>query len=206
MPRVTPPDRRARVLEAARETFAERGFAGARMEDVAARVGISRSALYAQFDGKEALFRALVTGLVEEVTPQVLPASLEGVSGPDAVRAFIHAAMHRLTRPDFSFLPRIVVGEGAAFPDLARHYHDASLQRVLMRIEQLVRHGVARGEFVCADPALAARSIAGGVMITVLWRSVFEPVGVAPIDVAAMAAHHADLILDGLTVRKENAA
>jgi len=50
MPRVTPTDRRARILEAAREEFAERGFAGSRMEDVAKRVGISRAALYLAFD------------------------------------------------------------------------------------------------------------------------------------------------------------
>ena len=51
------PDRRAALLDAAFGTFVRFGFRKTAMDDVAREAGISRQALYAYFDDKEALFR-----------------------------------------------------------------------------------------------------------------------------------------------------
>ncbi|MEO0033671.1 MAG: hypothetical protein RIS94_3429 [Pseudomonadota bacterium] len=170
------------------------------MEDIAAGVGIGRSALYGMFPSKEALFRALVNALIEEIDP-VLPADLGDRPAPDLMRQVVAALADRLTRGDVAFLPRLIVGEGAQFPDLVRYYHDHAMARVLGAVEQVIRHGNARDEFVVPDPALAARSVAGGIVLMVLWRNVFEPAGVPKIDARAMAAHHAELVLRGMMAR-----
>ena len=47
---------RAKILEAAREEFAARGFAGARIEAIASRAGFAKQLLYHYFPSKEALF------------------------------------------------------------------------------------------------------------------------------------------------------
>src|SRR5579875_3832641 len=52
--------RPAEIVAAALAVFAERGFAAARLEDIAARAGVSKAALYLYFPTKEALFRAVV--------------------------------------------------------------------------------------------------------------------------------------------------
>jgi len=200
MARVTPPDRLDRILEAARDAFATRGFAATTMEEIAQRVGISRSAIYSRFETKEALFRALVEGMVGHVLPEAVP-DLTGTSAPDALRRFIHVVMQRLGTGNIAFLPKLIIGEGQAFPDLVKFYHDHALTRVLGAIEAIIRHGVARGEFVCADPALAARSVAGGMIFSALWRIVFEPVGADPLYIEAMAVSHAEVLLKGLTAR-----
>ncbi len=197
MARVTPPDRLDRVLEAARDAFATRGFAATPMEDIAQRVGISRSALYSLFDTKEALFRALVEGMIEHVLPEAIP-DLGDYPAPEALRRFIRVVMTRMAAGNIAFLPRLIIGEGQAFPDLVHYYHDAAITKVFAAIEQIIRHGVRRGEFACADPALAARSVAGGMILTALWRIVFVPVGATPMDIEAMAQSHADLLLHGL--------
>ncbi len=54
---------RARVLEAAIEVFSERGIRAATLEDVAARAGVTRGAVYGHFSGKPALAAALIDGL-----------------------------------------------------------------------------------------------------------------------------------------------
>lgn len=200
MARVTPPDRLDRILEAARDAFATRGFAATTMEEIAQRVGISRSAIYSRFETKEALFRALVEGMVGHVLPEAVP-DLTDTSAPDALRRFIHVVMQRLGTGNIAFLPKLIIGEGQAFPDLVKFYHDHALTRVLGAIEAIIRHGVARGEFVCADPALAARSVAGGMIFSALWRIVFEPVGAEPLYIEAMAVSHAEVLLKGLTGR-----
>lgn len=192
-----PKDRLERVLVAARDAFAERGFAATPMEDIARRVGISRSALYALFDSKEALFRALVTGMIEDVLPAALP-DLGEYPAPEALRRFIGVVMLRLGTGNIAFLPRLIIGEGQAFPDLVKFYHDHALSRVFSGVEEIIRHGIRRGEFVCAEPALAARSVAGGLIMNALWRIVFEPVGAEPVAMEAMAKSHADVLLNGL--------
>src|SRR5438445_2688875 len=48
------------ILEAALACFAERGFAATRLEDVAARAGVTKGTLYLYFPGKEELFKAVV--------------------------------------------------------------------------------------------------------------------------------------------------
>lgn len=204
MPRVTPPDRRDRILDAAREEFAERGFAAARMEDVARRVGISRAALYLAFDSKEALFRALVSEVITQIMPTLLPSDYGALPAPALLRAFVKNAMRRMAGPDMAFLQRLIVGEGRNFPELARFYHETAMICVLGAVERLIIHGVDRDEFACTDPAMAARSVAGGIIFAALWRNVFEPVGAEPLDIEWMAETHAGLILAGL--RKGDAA
>ncbi|MEL0212092.1 MAG: helix-turn-helix domain-containing protein, partial [Novosphingobium sp.] len=120
-----------------REEFAERGFAAARLEDVAKRVGNSRAALYLAFDSKEAMFRALVSEVITEMMPKLLPSDYGSLPAPALLRAFVKNAMKRIASPDMAFLPRLIVGEGRNFPELARFYHETALICVLGAIERL---------------------------------------------------------------------
>lgn len=201
MPRPAPVNRREDILAAAKEEFASHGFAAARMEDIARRLGISKAALYLQFETKEALFRALIESLVTDTLPQVLPRMEPGTSAAEVLKIFIPAAIRRIAGGEIAFVPRLIIGEGNRFPELTRYYHDVALSRVLGLVEQLIRHGIERGEFRAVDAHHAARSIAGGVIISALWRTVFEPVGAEPLDLDAMAAAHLDLVLGGLSMK-----
>ena len=48
---------KSRLLKVARQQFAEKGFAGARVDEIARRAGINKQALYYHFGSKEDLFR-----------------------------------------------------------------------------------------------------------------------------------------------------
>jgi AcrR family transcriptional regulator len=201
MPRTTPPGRRDAILQSARQEFAVRGFAAARMEDIARGAGISKAALYLMFDSKEALFRALVEALVADMLPQIIPSEFGDMSAVAILSAMVPAAMARLTSGDVAFVPRLIIGEGGRFPELTRFYHDAAISRVLGLLEALIAHGVARGEFRPVDAHHVARSIAGGVVFALFWKALFEPVGAEPLDGTAMAAAHVDLLLRGLETK-----
>ncbi|HEX7196117.1 MAG TPA: TetR/AcrR family transcriptional regulator [Candidatus Limnocylindria bacterium] len=58
---------RSRLLEAAGDVFAEKGFRGATIADVADRAGYTIGAVYSNFESKDALFRALMTERLEQV-------------------------------------------------------------------------------------------------------------------------------------------
>ncbi|WP_157812438.1 TetR/AcrR family transcriptional regulator [Novosphingobium kunmingense] len=205
MPRPSVPTRRADILEAARAVFSQRGYAGTRMDDVAKAIGLSKAALYLQFESKDALFQALVTDVIDRTLPDMVPADFADVPAPALLEGFVHVAAQRMTSPEVAFVPRIIIGEGSNFPDLARFYHDNVVDRGLGMVEAIIRHGVGRGEFICEDPAMACRSVIGALLLNAVWRMVFEPVGAEPVDPAAMARAHTRLLLDGLLVRKDAA-
>jgi AcrR family transcriptional regulator len=201
MPRPSVPTRRADILLAARDVFNARGFAGTRMDDIARAAGISKAALYLQFDGKEALFEALVAELIEAMLPQAAPADFGDMPADAILRQFIAFMAARLTEPGMAFVPRVIIGEGANFPDLARFYHDHVIGRGIGIVERIVRHGIERREFACDDVPQACRTVIGGVLIAAIWKTTFEPVGAEPIEPAAMARAHADTVLNGLLTR-----
>jgi AcrR family transcriptional regulator len=65
---------RAALVSAARELFAEKGFAGTGTEEVVERAGLSRGALYHQFRDKKALFLAVFESVESDLTDRVAAA------------------------------------------------------------------------------------------------------------------------------------
>src|SRR5580765_1829836 len=52
--------RPSEILDAALKEFAEKGYAGARMDDIARRAGVTKGTIYLYFENKEAVFKTLV--------------------------------------------------------------------------------------------------------------------------------------------------
>ncbi|MDP4143372.1 MAG: TetR/AcrR family transcriptional regulator [Bacillota bacterium] len=57
----------AKILEAATEVFSEKGFDGARVDEIAARAKVNKAMLYYYFDNKEKLLEELVKRYIKEV-------------------------------------------------------------------------------------------------------------------------------------------
>ena len=60
-------DRRASLLDAAAELFAQRGFNGVSIEDLGAAVGVSGPAVYRHFSGKQAVLAAILVGVSRDL-------------------------------------------------------------------------------------------------------------------------------------------
>ncbi|MEO3863676.1 helix-turn-helix domain-containing protein [Acrocarpospora sp. B8E8] len=89
---------RDKVLTAARQEFAERGFRGAKIDLIADRAGFTRGAVYSNFPGKRALYFAVLADLAEQ-GPRVPPP--EAVrDGREALAALARAWLARLPLPD----------------------------------------------------------------------------------------------------------
>jgi AcrR family transcriptional regulator len=94
--RLPPEVRRERLLEAAAEVFAARGYEGARVEQIAEAAGISAGLIYRHFDGKRELFEELLRQGARQLLEQTAAAAApdhEGVErlerGIDAFLAFV---------------------------------------------------------------------------------------------------------------------
>ena len=97
------------ILDAAEEVFAEKGYDGATLRDVAARVGIRIPSLYNHFDGKEALYEAV---LERGIGPVLVALSEFAATDDDRHRdpgVLVERMMQLLSsRPN---LPRLVLHE-----------------------------------------------------------------------------------------------
>src|SRR5262245_24557533 len=123
-------DRPAEIVEAAMSVFAEKGFAAARLDEIAARAGVSKGAVYLYFETKEEIFRAVVERVV---TPnlEALKAMAAAHPGPfeDLARAALTHVAHVATTSPLGGVVKMVIGEARNFPELARVWHDRLVSR-----------------------------------------------------------------------------
>jgi AcrR family transcriptional regulator len=196
--------RPADIVAAALNVFAEKGFAGARTEEIARRAGISKGALYLYFDGKEALFRAVVRDVVVP-NVEVIRATLLGADLPfaDLLRLFLPKFAEMAAAAPIGAVAKIVVGESRNFPELAKVWHDDVIEKAVRVIAETVDRAQAKGEVRPGDPRTHAFSIMGPMLIGVLWCETFTPVGGATIDLAAIARQHVETVLAGLLTEDE---
>ena len=75
MSRVADPKAKITLLRAAEEVFAERGLAGAKVEDIAKRAGVSKGAFYLHFESKEAALKQLVESFLARCQSYFAPPS-----------------------------------------------------------------------------------------------------------------------------------
>jgi AcrR family transcriptional regulator len=187
------------IVGAALGVFAEKGFAGAKMDDIARRAGVSKGTLYLYFETKEDVFRAVVREVVvpnvETVRATILAADLPF---PILIRTFLPRLAEIVTRVPIGAVAKMVVGESRNFPELARVWHDDVVQKAVGVITELIERAQAKGEVRPGNPRIHAFSIVGPMMLGVLWRETFTPIGGPDPDLPAIARQHAETVLGGL--------
>jgi AcrR family transcriptional regulator len=195
-------ERPAEIVRAALEVFADKGFAAARLEEIAKRAGVSKGALYLYFETKEDLFRAVVR---QAIAPNVdvVKAMAAAHPGPlaDLLRGVTaHVAGLMETTPLGGVL-KMVVGEAGNFPELARVWHDQLVSQVLDAISSALAAAQARGEVRSGDPRIYALQLVSPLVVGILWRETFTPVGAPPFEIRAVLSQHVETLLRGMETR-----
>lgn len=186
-------DRPQEIVDAALDVFGERGFAAARLDDVAARAGVSKGTLYLYFPNKEELFKAVVRSAI---VPNLEAAErlLAGAEGPSfaVLEALLGLMASRILRSKAGAIPKLIVAEAGNFPDLARFYYEEVIRRAFALLSAVLARGVARGEFRPLDIDATVRLIVAPMLMSALWRSTFETLEGRPLDVPALVGAHLD--------------
>ena len=188
-------------MAAALAIFVEKGFAAARLDDIARRAGVSKGALYLYFETKEDLFRAVVA---ETVAPNVemLAGYVERYEGDFAAlaRAAFTNLAHVANETPLGGVVKMVIGESRNFPELARVWHDTLVARALELMGGAIARAQARGEVKPGDPRFFAVSLISPILLGVIWRETFVPIGAQPFDLPGLAAQHLETVLRGMLV------
>lgn len=168
--------KRRSIMEAAATLFLRNGYQGTSMDEIAALAAVSKQTVYKNFADKQRLFHDIimsVTGAVEDFLRTVgdtlrdtedLAADLHTLG-----RQYIQVVM----RPQVLQLRRLLIGESARFPELARTYYEKAPERVLTALAPELRRLHDRGLLTVPDPDLAAKHFAFLILGTPLDKAMF---------------------------------
>jgi AcrR family transcriptional regulator len=188
------------ILEAALAEFAVRGFAAARMEDIATRAGVTKGTVYLYFESKEDLFKSLVRESIGAAIDARM-ADAEGFEGDSSLLlGMVLRAIGTFARTsDRAVLPKIIMAEAGNFPELLLFYRAEVVDRGLSLLGSIVARGVARGEFRNLEPQHVARLCIAPLLFVVFWRSTFAAQDTVPYDLEGLIETHIDVLLRGLS-------
>ena len=182
--------RRSAILDAALDEFSARGFAAARLDDVAKRAGVAKGTIYLHFEDKESLFQELIRSKMSPVV-----GTLEAAFATDLpLRTIVDHAIEIFVREVYGtrrkHLIRLIISEGPRFPAIAEFYYREVLSRILTAVRELLRRAFDRGEL--ADDTLIRfpQLIGAPGIIAIVWNGLFDRF--EPLDVHAMMRAHFD--------------
>ena len=189
----TPRDRRADILAAALEVFAEQGYAAARLDDVAAKAGVAKGTLYLHFASKQDLFEQLVSGQAAPVLSQL--ATLASVAdGPtvDLVAALQAIFVREVLGTRRKDIVRLVISEGGRFPAIAQFWHREVVSKGLAVLSAVAARAAARGEIEGDALVRFPHLVMAPLLMALVWEGLFAPF--APLDVPGLLQAHRQVL------------
>jgi AcrR family transcriptional regulator len=156
-----------RIYEEALQRFAERGYHGTSVREIADACGIKASSIYAHFPSKEQILHDLILLGHEEHRDRLRDALLDAGADPaDQLRAVVgaHVRMHA----ELPMLATVANNELHALPpDVTQPITEIRDQAVQMIVD-VIERGVRLGRFHCDDPFLATAIVgAAGIRVAV---------------------------------------
>jgi AcrR family transcriptional regulator len=150
----------ARILDAARRVFLERGLAGASIDEIASLASAGKPTIYARFPGKEALFAAVVIRNVDRNIARFASDPPSGAAIDERLASVAASLLHWALGGDTVDLMRLGIAEARRFPDLASHVHRMARQRGEEAVGLLLAEAAVQSEMLGALPAFAPERLA----------------------------------------------
>ena len=185
------------IVAAAFEEFAAKGYAAARLEDVATRAKVSKGLPYLYFKTKEELFKAVIRSVI---TP-LFDAMRERMLTTDlSCEAFLKGPflsfIQELVKSRRVLIARLLIAEGHKHPELTKFYYDHVIAKGRETLKAFIDRGIERGEFKPTALRDFPQLIIAPVLLAVVWRTLIERHH--HLDTDALLTTHIDLLIDAI--------
>ena len=193
-----------RIFDAARKTFAEKGFAGARMDEIARLARVNKATIYYHIGDKRTLYERILNDIFSGIAEQLIQNDNAASPAEERLRRFVRALAGLVDRN--TDLAAIMLREQAAgakdFPEsVARDFSS-----IIGLLRQILEDGVSAGVFKQATPVIVHLMVIGTLVFTKMSSPIrsklaahvaaFETVGNSLEN--EMTAEIEDLILDAV--------
>lgn len=188
--RKTNSKKRDSIIESALSAFLELGYGGTTMDEVVKRAGGSKASIYKHFKNKEDLFATVVDDLVRhrltnELNPEDPP--------EQALLEYAESRLKVVFTKKHIALRRLVIGEGARFPKIAKMYYEHGPGLSIKQLELYLKAENARGSLKIAEPQSAAILFTGMLMHYMYLRTLFS---ISAVPGNAQLKEHARKVVD----------
>jgi TetR/AcrR family transcriptional regulator len=158
---------RDKIVEAAEELFARRGYAGVGLSEIAESVGLGKSSLFHHFRSKAQLYAAVVERILAQIELELIRALAAGGSPAERLDRWIDTIIDVLgERPAHArLLLRSLFEDDELTGSLPEEKAaDETLKHILERIAALLREGMTSGELRAASIPHTIQSLIGMVI------------------------------------------
>lgn len=180
------------IFEQATRLFAQRGFAGTNLQDIADAVGLTRPALYHYVKSKDDLLAALVAEVTVVAATDIAEVARRSELSPtERLRDIVRLLVRRQGEQGERF--RLLLRSEAELPPTVAASYDKNRRAVLRSLTEVIEQGVAQGEFRPVTATVAALGTLGIVNWVAWW---YHPG--SSFDLDAICLELADLAVHGL--------
>lgn len=195
-------EKKKQIIKAAAQVFAQKGFSGAVMAEIADCAGIGKGTIYEYFDSKEDLFFAVFEWYMAE-SGSAVTVSISALGGPASSRLMALSQSIMTTWVNMLGVYSLVMEfwAASASSQMRRRFKAAFRQgyedfRGI--VSSLIQEGIERGEF---QPTIHPDPIAGALVGTwdaLLLQAWFD----TSFDPIAAAKHFMDVVISGLSITR----
>ncbi|HCE94933.1 MAG: TetR family transcriptional regulator [Burkholderiales bacterium GWA2_64_37] len=194
------------LLEAALDLFVEKGFAATRVDEVAARAGVSKGTLFLYFPSKEELFKAVVrqniAGRFVEWAQEV--ETFDG-SAAELLRDCYLEWWERVGATKASGITKLIFSEGQNFPEIMAFYKQEVILPGQELVRRVIQRGIDRGEFRAVPIDCILHVVLAPMIFLMLWKHSMATCLPDGLDLTPEQFINAqiDNVLNGLLVRPD---
>ena len=151
-----------RILNAATEVFAEVGFGGARVDEIAKRAGINKAALYYHIGGKEELYAEVLHRFSSDVVDRVIKDIQETDSPEEKLKRYIYNLAGFIDRNPA--VAPLILREVATGGQNLSEFFVQTLVRMVSTLANILEEGERQGVFIKTAPLVVHLMIVGSTV------------------------------------------
>ncbi len=168
-------DVQARILDAAQQLFQDKGYRSASIDEISEMAPASKPTIYAHFPGKEALFAAVVTRTISELT-DFEGFTPEGRTTREKLMSLGTVIVEKFIEESLGMV-RATIAEAQRFPELSRNVHQAARERSMKSVSRILDSATQKLPRTPKGPFSSKRSLATAqifldlILLPMLFRS-----------------------------------
>jgi AcrR family transcriptional regulator len=158
------------ILDAAREQLIADGFAGLRLEHVAARAGVGKATIYRRWGSRQ----ELALELLEELAGPHIPVADTGDTRAELLAAVMQP-LRALTETPFGPVIRALLSEIATDPRLGDRFRETVVQARRTEVARIMERGIERGDLRAdADVGIATEALVGPIYFRLIFGGALD--------------------------------